>query len=211
MRNVLFMAGPMTEPLGLLAALDRHADIYARNPVSLKKMMLGAKSGPDPALRRVGKKPTGSPSSALHRPDPHYLHAWFADIRKRHRESAIILCDINGPLMPFLAPPDIDIMILTRSPQEAADAVGAPAMERATEAARRATAVFRSRVSALGVPPEGIFEIDQDEYEADHKTELTRVCRWLNVEFAASVIQEMSEEAARTQAETPDRSVIGLA
>jgi|GEM_PF-884836 len=199
-RDFLLIAGPATQPGALLRCLDLHPQIVAPPPMSIgmalhraaRTAMRGSSREDFPATVAVGRQ-TGTT----------VLAGLFQDARKSCAGVHVaILHDPSGPLFPFLEPPEISLVILSRSPESMAAAIGASGVELVVSAAREALAVARSRVSAFGIPLERTVAVDQDHFDFDPAACLGDVCRALDVAADGVTVASMLEFAridARTK------------
>lgn len=103
----------------------------------------------------------------------------------------VVLHDPSGPLFPFLQPPEVSLLVLTRSPESMAAAMGASGVERVISAAREGLAAAAARVSAFGIPPERIVAVDQDRFDRDPAACLSEVCVHLDVAAGGETVASM--------------------
>ncbi len=192
-RDFLLIAGPATQPRPVLRSLDLHPEIVAPPPLSIgmalhqaaRVAMRGAPREDFPATVAVGRQ-TGAAA----------LAGLFREARRSSAGAGVaILHDPSGPLFPFLEPPEISILVLTRSPESMAEAIGASGVERVVSAAREALAVALSRVEAFGVPPQRVVAVDQDRFDRDPAGCLGDLCRGLDVAADAGTVAAMLDLA----------------
>ncbi|MEQ9329900.1 hypothetical protein [Thalassobaculum sp.] len=199
-RDFLLIAGPATQPGPFLQHLDRHPQVVAPSPMSIgmalhqaaRSAMRGTPREDFPATVAVGRQ-TGATA----------LASLFRDARNSRTGAQVaILHDPSGPLFPFLDPPDVSLLVLTRSPESMAAAIGAVGVDRVISAAREALASAAARVSAFGIPPERIFAVDQDRFDLDPSACLGEVCLHLDVAADRMAVASMLDPAridARTK------------
>lgn len=191
MRNILLIAGPVTDPRRFMAELGCHPDIAALPPVTLGNTLHAV------ARRAVSAASTGDRSGdallTLAREEGGAaLASYFTTLRASTGKSAIVLHDPSGPMFPFLNPPDIDLLVLTRDAESAARTVGAGAITRVVEAARKALESFERRVTGFGVGAERIHTVDEDELRRDPRALWPEICRRIGVDDGVAAVDAMA-------------------
>lgn len=190
MRNILLIAGPVTEPNRFLSELGCHPDIAALPPVTLGNTLhavarraVSAASGGNrsgDALLTLAREEGGAA-----------LASYFATLRASTGKSAIILHDPSGPMFPFLNPPGIDLLVLTRNAESAAVAVGAGAIARVVDAARKALESFDRRVAGFGVGPDRLHTVDEEALRRNPTALWPEICRKVGVDDSAEAVDAM--------------------
>ena len=195
MRNMLLIAGPVTDPHRFMSELGGHPDIAALPPVTLgnslhavaRKAVSAASSGAcsGDALLTLAREEGGSA-----------LASYFARVRAATGKQAIVLHDPSGPLFPFLDPPGVDLLVLTRQAESAAVAIGAGAIDRVVEAARRALDSFDRRIAGFGVGADRIHTVDEEDLRQDPQGLWPEICRRIGVDDSVEAVQGMIRPAS---------------
>ena len=190
MRNVLLIAGPVTDPHRFLSELGCHPDVAALPPVTLSN-----------ALHAVARRSMHTVSQTYGTADCQVtrareeggaaLSSYFTALRRSTGRRAIVLHDPSGPMFPFLNPPDLDLLILTRNPESAAVEVGAGAISRVVDAASKALEAFEARVSGFGIGAERIHAVDEEDLRRDPRAWWPRICRMIGVDDDSQAIDAM--------------------
>ncbi len=194
MRNILLIAGPVTDPNRFMAELGCHPDIAALPPVTLGNTLHAV------ARRAVSAAAGGARSGdallTLAREEGSAaLTSYFTTLRSSTGKSAIVLHDPSGPMFPFLNPPDIDLLVLTRTAESAAQAVGAGTIARVVEAAHKALESFDRRVAGFGVGAERVHTVDEDALRRDPHALWPQICRSIGVDAGPDAIEAMARPA----------------
>jgi hypothetical protein len=190
MRNVLLVAGPVTDPHRFMAELGTHPDIAAVPPVTLGN-----------ALHAVARRAVDAATDGRRSGEALLTHAreeggaalasYFARLRSATGRSVIVLHDPSGPMFPFLNPPGVDLLVLTRDAAAAAQAVGGGGISRVVEAARRALDAFERRVAGFGLSDDRIMTVDEDRLRREPETGWPEICRMLGVDAGADAVASM--------------------
>lgn len=190
MRNILLIAGPVTDPHRFMSELGCHCDIAALPPVTLGNTLHAV------ARRAVSAASGGSRSGdallTLAREEGGAaLASYFTTLRASTGKSAIILHDPSGPMFPFLNPPGIELLILTRNAESAAVSIGAGGIDRVIDAARKALESFERRVAGFGIGPDRIHTVDEEDLRRDPQALWPEICRTLGVDDSAEAVEAM--------------------
>lgn len=190
MRNILLIAGPVTDPHRFMSELGCHPDIAALPPVTLGNTLhavarraVSAASGGDrsgDALLTLAREEGGAA-----------LASYFTTLRASTGKPAIVLHDPSGPMFPFLNPPDIDLLVLTRTAESAAVAVGAGAIARVIDAAHKALESFERRVAGFGVSADRIHMVDEEALRRDPRGLWPEICRQIGVDDGIDAVDAM--------------------
>ena len=191
MRNILLIAGPVTDPNRFMSELGRHPDIAALPPVTLGNTLHAV------ARRAVsaasGGRWSGDALLTLAREEGgQALASYFATLRASTGKPAIILHDPSGPMFPFLNPPGIELLVLTRNAESAAVSVGAGGIARVIDAAGKALESFDRRVAGFGVDPECIHTVDEEDLRRHPQSVWSEICRRLDVDDSVATVDAMT-------------------
>jgi len=191
MRNVLLVAGPVTDAQRLMAELGRHPDVAALPPVTLSN-----------ALHAVARRAVDAASDGQRRGDSLLtlareeggvaLAAYFASLRESTGRPAVVLHDPSGPLFPFLNPPGVDLLVLTRDAESAAVVIGAGGVPRVIEAARMALDGFQRRVDGFGMDRERIHTVNEERLRRDPQAAWREICRMLDIDAGEQAVAAMA-------------------
>lgn len=180
----------MTDPRGLVARLDRHPMISAPPGVALGNVLHGAARH---ALAEDGRgRHAGEDLLTLAQSQGGAaLASCFSAIRRTTGAPVVVLFDAEGPLFPFLDPPDVEVLALTRTPEAVAVALGAGGIQRVIDAARQAVEAFDRRIDGMGVPASRIQTVDEDHLKDRPHVAWPALCRRLGVADDASALGDM--------------------
>ena len=177
----------------MLRCLNLHPEIVSPPPLSIGMALHHAARS---AMRQGSRNDIPTTVAVGRRTGAMALAALFQDARRGRPGSRVaILHDPTGPLFPFLDPPEISLLVLTRSAAAMAAAIGAAGVERVVTAASDALTAAQSRVSSFGLPPERTITIDQDSFDGDPAPCLAELCDRLYVAGDAGTIASMLDLA----------------
>ena len=182
MGDHLLLAGLATQPDRLLARLRRHPEIATVAEADVgQRLYQAARTVIRHRRSAAGTSEPGDLVSRGRAEGGRALTRLFSDVRAASGARAVILHDPSGPLFPFLEPPAVSLVVLSRSAESAAAAIGAAGVARVVDAARDAMAAFEGRVASFGVPAARTVTIDEDQLEDDPAAALAGFCRAIGV------------------------------
>lgn len=194
MRNILLIAGPVTDPHRFMSELGHHPEIAALPPVTLGNALHAvARRAVDAAS---GGERSGDALLTLAREQGGAALAdYFTKLRSSTGRPAIILHDPSGPMFPFLNPPDIHLLVLTRDPESAAVAVGAGTISRVIDAARKALEAFERRITGFGISQDRIHTVDEERLRREPEAMWPEICRMLGVDDGEQAVAAVARPA----------------
>jgi hypothetical protein len=123
------------------------------------------------------------------------LVAYYDRVRETAGRDVVVLHDPSGPMFPFLEPPDVDLLILERSADAVALAVGAGGVQRVIESAHDVVDAFRRRVAAFGISAERTHRVADDVLWREPRAVWPEVCRFLGLPHDDALIDAMTAGA----------------
>ncbi len=198
MRNAVIIATPGTDPVELLALLGQHPEIAALPPVRLSAMLHGTSHGIVRAL-----KPGPAEGPAVPIPLAHLdtmdlarqtsraaVDLVFEQLRRTASADTVVVWDPQGLKYPFSDPPDIHLILLTRSPLSAAQRLaGGIHLEDISAVVEKLVHEATARPRAWGLAEERVLSVDEEALMGSDVLE--RLLEFLDVTSDPSAIQNL--------------------
>jgi len=202
MRNAVIVATAGTEPTALLALLGQHPEIVAPPALGLSTLLHGTSRDIVRALRSgpAGAQPTSADYrnsiELARRTCGSAIDLVFSQLRESAPVSTVVVWDPHGLAYPFIDPPDIHVVLLTREPASAARRLaGGVHLEEITASVEQQVACAIARPRAWGLSEERILRIDEDnlvKQDARGGTgALHQLLRFLNVASDAAAVRDL--------------------
>lgn len=191
MRNMLLVAGPVTDPKRFMLELGRHPDVAALPPVTLSNALHAVARRAVYAAANSDRSGTALMTLAREEGGA-ALASYFTSLREATGKPVVVLHDPSGPLFPFMNPPGIDLLVLTRDPESAAVTAGAGGIPRVIEAARTALEGFERRLEAFGMSPDRVHRIDEERLRRDPRPVWSQLCATLGVDAGEQAVAALA-------------------
>lgn len=171
MRNAVIVATAGTDPIALVALLGRHPEIFAPAALRLSALLHGTSRGIVRALKPGPKAEPPVPFPVAHldtidlarKTCCSTVDLVFAQLRGTAPASTVIVWDPDGLSYPFIDPPDIHIVLLTRDPASAARRLtGGIRFDELSSVVGNQIAEAIARPRIWGLADERVRQIDED-------------------------------------------------
>jgi hypothetical protein len=200
MRNAVIVATAGTDPTALLALLGQHPEIVAPPALGLSTLLHGTSRDIVRTLRvgRCGAQPAPADYrnsiEFARRTCGSAIDLVFSRLRESTPASTVVVWDPDGLAYPFIEPPDIHVVLLTREPESAARCLaGGVRLAEITASIEEQVACAVARPRAWGLPEEHVLRVDEDnlvKQGAQGGTAgLQRLLRFLNVTSDAAAVR----------------------
>lgn len=201
MRNAVIVATAGTDPIALASLLGQHPEIIAPAALRLSVLLHGTSRGIVRALKfgPTGELPRPFPVARLDTIDLarktccSTVDLVFAQLRGTALASTVVVWDPDGLSYPFIDPPDIHIVLLTRDPAAAARRLtGGVCFDEVSRVVKNQIAEAIARPGTWGLADERVHLLDEDSLS--DAAALRRLLEFLNVASDAAAIRRLLDD-----------------